>query len=124
MVGEAPLALRARLAALAAGVESSFELSPAMLEFRSRFVLVAGGASVWPRFRRALVAHPAAFRVLPQLADLERFVARAASAKGILVLELTRAADVGLRGEVPHLSLLRASGAERGRSASWHLHTG
>ena len=111
VVGEAPLALLARLAALAAGVESSFELSPAMLEFRTRFVLVAGGASVWPRFWRAFVAHAAAFRVLPQLADLERFVARAASAKGILVLELTRAADVGLRGEVPHLSLLRASGA-------------
>ena len=122
MVCEAPLALLPRLTAL--GVESSFELSPAMLELRSRFVLVAGGASVWPRFRRALVAHPAAFRVLPQLPDLERFVARAASAKGILVLELTRAADVGLRGEVPRLSLLRASGALRGRSARWHLHTG
>ena len=111
VVGEAPLALLARLAALAAGVESIFELSPAMLELRSRFVLVAGGASVWPRFRRALVAHPAAFRILPQLADLERFVERAASAKSILVLELTRAADVGLLGEVPRLSLLRASGA-------------
>ena len=111
MVCEAPLALLARLAALAAGVESSFELSPAMLELRSWFVLLAGGASVWPRFRRALVAHPAAFRVLPQLPGLERLVARAASAKGILVLELTRAADVGLRGEVPQLSLLRASGA-------------
>ena len=80
VVCEAPLALLARLTALATGVESSFELSPAMLELRSRFVLVAGGASVWPRFRRALVAHPTAFRVLPQLADLERFVARAASA--------------------------------------------
>ena len=111
MVGEAPLALLARLAALAAGVESSFELFPGMLELRSWFVLLAGGASVWPRFRRALVAHPAACRVVPQLAYLERFVARAASAKGILVLELTRAADVGLRGEVPQLSLLRASGA-------------
>ena len=109
VVCEAPLALLARLTALATGVESSSELSPAMLELRSRFVLVAGGASVWPRFRRALVAHPAAFRVLPQLADLERFVARAASAKGILVLELTRAADVGLRGEVPQLALLRAA---------------
>ena len=111
MVGEAPLALLARLAALAAGVESSFELSPAMLELRSWFVLLAGGASVWPRFRRALVAHPAAIRALPEVPDLERLVARAASAKGILVLELTRAADVGLRGEVPQLSLLRASGA-------------
>ena len=115
MVGEAPLALLARLAALAAGVEagveSSFEILPAMPELRSGFVLVAGGASVWPRFWRAFVAHPAAFRVLPQLADLERFVARAASAKGILVLELAHAADVGLRGEVPQLSLLRVSGA-------------
>ena len=111
VVGEAPLALLARLAALAAGVESSFELSPAMLEFRSRFVLVAGGASVWPRFRRALVAHTAAFRVLPQVADLERFVARAASAQEKLLLELTCAADVGLRGEVPQEALLRASGA-------------
>ena len=111
VVGEAPLALLACLAAPAAGVDSSFELSPAMQELRSKFVLLAGGASVWPRFRRALVAHPAAFRVLSQLPDLERLVARAASAKGILVLELTRAADVGTRGEVPQLSLLRASGA-------------
>ena len=111
MVGEATLAIDARLAALAAGVETSFELSPAMLELRSWFVLVAGGASVWPRFRRALVAHPAAFGVLPQLADLESFVARAASTKGILVLELTRAADVGFRREVPQLALLCASGA-------------
>ena len=86
MVGERAVAHLARLAALAAGVESSFELSPAMLEFRSRFVLLAGGASVWPRFRRALVAHPAAFRVFPQLADLERFLAQAASAKEILLL--------------------------------------
>ena len=111
MVGEATLALLACLAPLAAGVESISELPPAMLELSSWFVLVAGGASVWPRFRRALVAHPAAFRVLPQLIDLERFVARAASSKGIFVLELTRLADVGLRGEVPQLSLLRASGA-------------
>ena len=111
VVGEAPLALLARLAALAAGVESCFELSPAMLEFRSRCVLLAGGASVWPRFWRALVAHPAAFRALPEVPDLERFVARAASAKGILLLELTRAADVGFRGEVPQPALLLASGA-------------
>ena len=86
MVGERAVAHLARLAALAAGVESSFELSPAMLEFRSRFVLVAGGASVWPRFRRAVVAHPAAFRVIAQLADLESFVAHTASAKEILLL--------------------------------------
>ena len=111
VVGEAPLALRARLAAPAAGVDSSFELSPAMLELRSRFVLLAGGASVWPRFRRALVAHPTAFRVLPQLADVERFVARAASAEEELLLQVTCAADVGLRGEVPQEALLRALAA-------------
>ena len=111
MVGEAPFALLARLAALAAGVESNFELCPAMLEFTSRFVLVAGCASVWPRFRRALVAHPAAFRARPQVPDLERFVARAASAKAILVLEVTRAADVGLRTEVSQLALFPASAA-------------
>ena len=86
MVGEAPLALLARLTALATGVESSFELSPAMLELRSRFVLVAGGASVWPRFRRAVVAPPVAFRVVPQLADLESSVTHAAGAKEILQL--------------------------------------
>ena len=75
MVGEAPLALRARLAALAAGVESSFELSPTMLELRSWFVLLAGGASVWPRFRRALVAHRLALRIFSQLLELERLAA-------------------------------------------------
>ena len=80
-----------------------------MGEFSGWFVLFAGRASVRPGFWRALVAHLAAFRVLPQLADLERFVARAASAKDILFLELTRAADVGLCGEVPQLPLLRAS---------------
>ena len=111
MVGELTLASRACFARFAAGVESCLEFSPAMLELRSCFVFLASGASVWPRFRRALVTHPAAFRVLPQLADLERFVARAASSKGIFVLELTCLADVGLRGEVPQLSLLRASGA-------------
>ena len=86
VVGEATLALDARLAALAAGVESSFELSPALLEFRSWFVFVAGGASVWPCFRRADVAHLASFCVFSELADLERFVAQAASAKEILLL--------------------------------------
>ena len=75
VVGEVTLELHARLAALAAGVESSFELSPGMLEFRSWFVLLAGGASVWPRFRRALMAPPAALRVLSHLLDLERLVA-------------------------------------------------
>ena len=86
MIAEFTLASRARFAALAASVVGSFQLSPAMLELGSWFVFCAGGASVWPCFRRALVAHPAAFRVLPQLADLERFVAQAASAKEILLL--------------------------------------
>ena len=111
MVGEVMLAFGARLAALAAGVESRFEVFPRVVECRGWFVLCADRASVWPRFRRALVAHPTAFRVLPQLADLERFVARAASAQEKLLLELTCAADVGLRGEVPQEALLRASGA-------------
>ena len=86
VVGEATLALDARLAALAASVVSCFQFSPGMAEFRGWFVSCASGASVRPRFRRALVAHPAAFRVIPQLADLERFVAQAASAKEILLL--------------------------------------
>ena len=86
VVGEATLALDARLAALAAGVESLVQLSPAMLEFRSWFVLFAGGASVWPRFRRAIVAHHTSFCICSELADLERFLAQAASAKEILLL--------------------------------------
>ena len=111
MVGEVMLALDARLASLAAGVESRVEVFPRVVECRGWLALLAGRASVWPRFRRALVAHPAACRVLPQLAYLERFVARAASAKGILVLEVTRAADVGLRTEVSQLALFPASAA-------------
>ena len=67
MVGEVMLALDARLASLAAGVESRFEVFPGVVECRGWFVLCADRASVWPRFRRALVAHPTAFRVLPQL---------------------------------------------------------
>ena len=86
MVGEATLALDARLAAFAASVESCFQLSPAMSEFRGGFVPCAGGTYVWPRFRRAVVAHPAAFRVIPQLADLESFVTHTASAKEIRLL--------------------------------------
>ena len=105
------LALDARLASLAAGVESRFEVFPRVVECRGWFVLLAGRASVGPRFRRALVAHPAAFRVLPQLADLERFVARAASAQEKHLVEFTCAADVGFWGEVPQEALLRASGA-------------
>ena len=124
MVGEVTLALYARLASLAACVESRFEVFPRVVECRGWFVSFAGRASVRPSFRRALVAHLASFRVLPQLADLERFVARAACAKCILVLELTRGTDVGFRGEVLQLALLRASGALQGGSASWYSHTG
>ena len=86
MVGEATFALDARLAGFAASVVSSFQFSPAMLELGSWFVFCAGGASVGPRFRRAHVAHPAGSRLLPQLADLERFLAQAASAKELLLL--------------------------------------
>ena len=86
MVGEVMLALDARLTSLATGVESRFEVFPRVVECRGWFALFAGRASVWPRFRRAVVAHPAAFRVVPQLADLESFVAHAARAKEILLL--------------------------------------
>ena len=82
-----------------------------MVEFPGWFVLFAGRASVRPRFWRAFVAHPAAFGVFPQLADLESLVARAAGTNGILLLEMTRAADDGPRREVPRLALLFASGA-------------
>ena len=86
VVGEATLALNARLAGFAANVESFFQDSPAMLEFRGWFVSCAGGASVRPRFRRAVVAHLAALRFFSEMADLERFVTHAASAKEILLL--------------------------------------
>ena len=75
------------------------------------FVLFAGRASVRPGFWRAFVAHPVAFGVFPQLADLESLVARGAGTNGILLLEMTRAADDGSRREVPQLALLFASGA-------------
>ena len=51
VIDEATLAFLARLAAFAASVERSFEHSPAMLEVGSRFLLLAGGASVWPRLQ-------------------------------------------------------------------------
>ena len=86
VVGEATLAPDACFAISAARVENSFQVSPAMPEFRRRFVSCAGCASVWPRFRRAVVAHPAAFRAVPQLAALESLLAQAASAKHILLL--------------------------------------
>ena len=114
MVGAVTLALDARLASLAAGVESCFQMIPRLVEIPGWFVFFAGRASVRPGFWRALVAHPAAFRVLPELVDLESFVARAASTKGILLLELTCAADVGFRRKVFQLALLFASSAKRG----------
>ena len=83
MVGEVMPAFDARFASLAAGVESRLEFFPRMVERRGWFVFFAGGASVWPRFRRALVAHPVPFRVVPQLAERESFVTHAASAKEI-----------------------------------------
>ena len=79
-------ALEARLAALAASVENSFQVFSAMSEFRGRFVSCAGGASVWPCFWRAVVASEAARRMFAQLADLPSFVTHAASAKEILLL--------------------------------------
>ena len=79
-------ALEARLAALAASVECCFQLSPAMSEVCGGFVPLAAGARVRPRFRSAVVAQPAAFRVMPQVVELQRFVAAAASAKEILLL--------------------------------------
>ena len=82
-----------------------------MDEFSGWFVLLAGRASVRPGFWRAIVAHPVAFGVFPQLADLESLVARGAGTNGILLLEMTRAADDGSRREVPWLALLFASGA-------------
>ena len=105
------LALDARLASLTAGVESRFEVFSRVGECRGWFVLFAGRASVRPGFWRAFVAHPVAFGVFPQLADLESLVARGAGTNGILLLEMTRAADDGSRREVPRLALLFASGA-------------
>ena len=86
VVGEATLALDARLAAFAASVESRIQVSSAMSEFRGRLVSLAGGASVGPRIRRAVVAPPLAVRVVWQLAHLDSSVTLAASAKEILIL--------------------------------------
>ena len=94
MVGEVTLASRARLAGLAAGVESRFEIFPRVVECRAWFVFCASRASVWPGLRRTFVTQPAAFRVLPQLAHLERFAARAAGLELILLLLQAGLADV------------------------------
>ena len=86
VVGEASVACAARLAAFAASVESCFQVSPAMSEFRGLLMFFAGGASVRPRFRGAVVAHPAAFGGVPQVVVLQRLVAATARAKEILLL--------------------------------------
>ena len=86
VVREGALARDARLAGFAASVVRSFQVTPAMSEFRGRFVLTAGGASVWPSLRRAVVAHPATFRVLAQLAALECLVTHAADSKEVLLV--------------------------------------
>ena len=100
MVGEVTLASRARLACLAARVESSFEVFPRVVECRGWFVFCAGRASVWPGFRRTFVAQPAALSVLSQMAELERFATHAASLVLILLQLVAGLADVGIRGEV------------------------
>ena len=69
------------------------------------------------------MAQPAALRAMPQVVELQRFVAAAASAKLILFLYMAGLADVRPCGEVSQLPLLRAPGASRGRGARWHLHT-
>ena len=111
MVGEVTLALDARLASLAAGVESRFEVFPRMVECPGWFVLFAGRASVRPGFGRTFVAQPAALSVLAELAELERFAAHAASLVLILLYLVASLADVGVRGEVSQGALLCAPGA-------------
>ena len=111
MVGEVTLALDARLASLAAGVESCFEVFPRMVEIPGWFVLFAGRASVRPGFRRTFVAQHAALSVLAQLASLETFATHAASLVLILLYLVASLADVGVRGEVSQRALLCAPGA-------------
>ena len=94
MVGERAVAHLARLAALAAGVESRFEVFPRVVECRGWFVLFAGRASVRPGFRRTFVAQPAALSVLAQLPELEGFAARAAGLELIPLQLLAGVADV------------------------------
>ena len=90
VVGEGTLALGARFAAFAARVESRFQVSSALSELRGGLVLCAGGASVGPRFRCAVVTQVLAFRVDAQVADLQRFLARAARAEAVLLLQVAR----------------------------------
>ena len=86
VVGEGIVTHRARLACSAAAMVQLLEVFLAVPELRRWFVSCARCASVWPRFRRAVVAHPAAFRVIPQVADLHSLVTDTASAKEILLL--------------------------------------
>ena len=100
MVGELTLALDARLASLAAGVESRFEVFPRVVKCRGWFVLCARRASVWPGLRRTFVAQPPALSVLAELAELKSFAAHAASHVLILLYLVASLADVGVCGEV------------------------
>ena len=86
VVGEGFVTHRARLACSAAAMVQLLEVSPQMSEFRCWFVSCARCASERPCFWRAVVAHPAAVRVFPQLAVLESLLAQAAGAKDILLL--------------------------------------
>ena len=105
------LALDARLASLAAGVEGRFEVFPRVVECRGGFVLVAGRASVRPGFRRAFVAQHVAPLVLPQVLELEGSAARAASFVLVLLCLVAGLADVRVRREVPLRAVLCACGA-------------
>ena len=108
VVGEVTLASRARLAGLATGVESRFEVFPRVGECRGWFVLCAGRASVWPGFRRTFVAQPAAFSVLAQLPELESSAACAARLELIPLQLEAGVADLGVPSEVSQRPLLCA----------------
>ena len=123
VVGEGIVTHGARLACSAAAMVQLLELFLAVPELRRWFVSCARCASVWPRLRRAVVAHPAAVRVLPQLAALERFLAPAASPKDILLLYMAGLADGGVCREVRLLALLPASRAWLGGAGRRLLNT-
>ena len=109
MVGAVTLALDARLASLAAGVESRFEVFPRVVECRGWFVLFAGRASVRPSFRRTFVAQPAALSVLAQLPELESSAARAARLELIPLQLEAGVAYLGVPRGVSQRPLLCAS---------------
>ena len=108
VIGEGLVTHRARLACSAAAMVQLLEVFLAVPELRRWFDSFGSCASVWSRFRCAVVAHPAAFRIVPQLADLESFVTHAASAKEILLLQVAGLADIRICGEESQLPLLRA----------------